>query len=100
MLYTFHGPNRTGEKEQTHLHEAPWIMTGPLVILGLLSAAGGLLNVPELYHGGAWRHPWPEHVAQPGAALLPAAHLASGTEWLLVGVAVAIAVTGIVGAWR
>src|SRR5437879_779069 len=23
MLYTFHGPKRTGEKERTHLHEAP-----------------------------------------------------------------------------
>ena len=100
MLYTFHGPNRTGEKERTHLHEAPWIMTGPLVILGLLSAAGGLLNVPELYHGGAWLHHWLEPVSQPSAALLPVAHLASGTEWLLVGVAVTIAVTGIVGAWR
>ena len=100
MLYTFHGPNRTGENERTHLHEAPWTMTGPLVILGLLSAAGGLLNVPELYHGRAWLHHWLEPVAQPGAALLPEAHLASGTEWLLVGVAVAIAVTGIVGAWR
>jgi NADH-quinone oxidoreductase subunit L len=100
MLYTFHGPNRTGEKERTHLHEAPWIMTGPLVILGLLSAAGGLLNVPELFHGGAWLHHWLEPVAQPSAALLPQAHLATGTEWALVGVAVAIAVTGIVGAWR
>ena len=37
MLYTFHGPNRTGEKEREHLHEAPWIMTGPLVVLGVLS---------------------------------------------------------------
>ncbi|MDQ2668713.1 MAG: NADH-quinone oxidoreductase subunit L, partial [Gemmatimonadota bacterium] len=27
MLYTFHGPNRSGEKERDHLHEAPWIMT-------------------------------------------------------------------------
>ncbi len=100
MLYTFHGPNRTGEKEQAHLHEAPWIMTGPLVVLGLLSAAGGLLNVPELYHGSAWLHQWLEPVTEPSAALLPAAHLASGTEWLLVAVAVATAAIGIVGAWR
>ncbi|HYU28730.1 MAG TPA: NADH-quinone oxidoreductase subunit L [Gemmatimonadales bacterium] len=100
MLYTFHGPNRTGENEQAHLHEAPWIMTGPLVLLGLLSAAGGLLNVPELYHGNAWLHHWLEPVTEPGAALLPEAHLAPGTEWLLVGVAVATAVIGIVGAWR
>jgi NADH-quinone oxidoreductase subunit L len=50
MLYTFHGPNRTGDKEQAHLHEAPWVMTGPLVVLGVLSAFGGFLNVPELIH--------------------------------------------------
>lgn len=75
-------------------------MTGPLVVLGVLSAAGGLLNVPELYHGGAWLHHWLEPVTQPGAALLPEMHLASGTEWVLVGVAVAVALIGIVGAWR
>src|SRR4029079_15717676 len=37
MLYTFHGPNRTGEEERKHLHEAPWVMTGPLVVLGILT---------------------------------------------------------------
>ena len=41
MLYTFHGPNRTGEAERPHLHEAPWVMTGPLVVLGALSLLGG-----------------------------------------------------------
>jgi len=102
MLYTFHGPNRTGEAERSHLHEAPWIMTGPLVVLGLLSAIGGVLNVPELYHGGAWLHHWLEPVTQASAALVspPEAHLSPGTEWLLVGIAVAVAVTGIVGAWQ
>jgi len=100
MLYTFHGPNRTGEKEREHLHEAPWIMTGPLLVLGILSAAGGLLNVPELYHGSARLHHWLEPITQPGAAMVPEAHLSTTTEWMLVGVAVLIAVLGIVGAWR
>jgi len=101
MLYTFHGPNRTGEKEQEHLHEAPWIMTGPLLLLGVLSAAGGVINIPELYHGNAWLHHWLEPITQPGAALAPPeAHLSPGTEWLLIGIAVAVAVTGIVGAWQ
>src|SRR5215475_2158300 len=36
MLYTFHGPNRTGNAERSHLKEAPWIMTGPLVVLAIL----------------------------------------------------------------
>jgi len=100
MLYTFHGPNRTGEKEQAHLHEAPWIMTGPLVLLGVLSAAGGLLNIPELFHGNAWLEHWLEPIVQPSAALLPHPHLSTATEWMLVGVAVLIAILGIVGAWR
>jgi NADH-quinone oxidoreductase subunit L len=100
MLYTFHGPNRTGEKEQAHLREAPWIMTGPLLVLGLLSAVGGLLNIPELYHGNPWLHHWLEPIGQQSAALLPDAHLSHATEWMLVGIAVAIAVTGMVGAWR
>src|SRR6185503_10748248 len=48
MIYTFHGPNRTGEQERSYLHEAPWVMTGPLVVLGVLSAFGGWLNLPAL----------------------------------------------------
>jgi NADH-quinone oxidoreductase subunit L len=100
MLYTFHGPNRTGEKAREHLHEAPWIMTGPLLVLGILSAAGGLINVPELFGGNAWLHHWLEPVAQGGAALLPETHVSHSTEWVLIAIAVAIAVVGIVGAWR
>jgi NADH-quinone oxidoreductase subunit L len=41
MLYTFHGPSRTGEDEQDHLREAPWVMTGPLAVLGVLAVVGG-----------------------------------------------------------
>src|SRR3970282_616517 len=77
MLYTFHGPNRTGEKEQAHLHEAPWIMTGPLVALGVLSAVGGALNLPELWGGGARLHHWLEAANKGGGALLPPQHLAA-----------------------
>jgi NADH-quinone oxidoreductase subunit L len=47
MLYTFHGPNRTGDAERSHLHEAPAVMTLPLVVLGILSAIGGFLNDPS-----------------------------------------------------
>ncbi len=100
MLYTFHGPNRTGEQEQAHLHEAPWIMTGSLLVLGVLSAAGGLLNIPALYRGGARLEHWLEPITQPSAALIPAVPLSPSTEWLLVGIAVAVAVVGIVGAWQ
>ena len=51
MAMTFLGENRTGEKERAHLHEAPWIMTGPLVVLGVLSVIGGVLNLPAFAGG-------------------------------------------------
>jgi len=60
MLYTFHGPNRTGEREREHLHEAPPVMTGPLVVLGVLTVLGGALNVPELFGGKAFLEHWLE----------------------------------------
>jgi NADH-quinone oxidoreductase subunit L len=75
-------------------------MTGPLVGLGVLSAVGGVLNLPELWGGGARLHHWLEPVTKAGAALLPPAHLALATEWTLVAIAVAVALTGIILAWR
>jgi NADH-quinone oxidoreductase subunit L len=98
MLYTFHGPNRTGDAARAHLHEAPWIMTGPLVVLGILSAVGGALNLPPLIGGSGLLEHWLEPVTAAGAALLPVTEVSSGTEWTLIAVAVAVALAGIVGA--
>jgi NADH-quinone oxidoreductase subunit L len=100
MLYTFHGPTRTGAREQVHLREAPLVMIGPLVVLGVLSAIGGAINLPTLVGGGAWLHHWLEPVTAAGAALAPAPELAHRTEWLLIGVAVAIGAGGMVAALR
>jgi NADH-quinone oxidoreductase subunit L len=104
MLYTFHGPNRTGEKERSHLGEAPWIMTGPLVLLGILSAVGGWLNLPALLPLGPtgvfehWLHP----VVGDAAVRIThgeAPHVSHAVEYALIGGAVAIAVIGIWIAW-
>ncbi|HEX9704936.1 MAG TPA: NADH-quinone oxidoreductase subunit L [Gemmatimonadales bacterium] len=95
MLYTFHGPNRTGDAERAHLHEAPWIMTGPLVVLGVLTVAGGMLNAPPLLGGGTWLHHWLDPVTRAAAALWPAAHLAPALEWTLLLGAVLVAAAGI-----
>jgi len=100
MLYTFHGPNRSGETEQSHLAEAPWVMTGPLVVLGILSAFGGWLNLPALLPIGpigVLEH-WLEPVVGPATAAVTgsAAEPAHSTEFALIGAAVAIAVLGII----
>ena len=104
MIYTFHGPNRTGEKERQYLREAPRIMTGPLVVLGVLSAVGGWLNVPEfaelLGPVGGLDH-WLEPVVGPATAMVTAggAHLSAITEYELVGVAVGLGLAGMLLAW-
>ena len=106
MLYTFHGPNRTGDAERGHLHEAPWVMTGPLVVLGLLSAFGGWLNLPELIPiGSVWMlDRWLEPVVgAPAARLAGAAGHAGvsvGIEEALIGLAVLVGIAGIAFAFR
>src|SRR6266704_889258 len=98
MLYTFHGPNRTGDREREQLHEAPPLMTAPLVVLGILTVLGGALNIPPLFRGGARLEHWLAPVT--AAALAPAAEAAPATEWALVAMAVLVAALGMVGAFR
>jgi NADH-quinone oxidoreductase subunit L len=103
MIYTFHGPNRTGDGERQHLHEAPWVMTGPLVVLGILSAFGGFLNVPELIHNflpigpqaalERWLDPVVGRATQ--TVIGSGAHENVSLEEILVGVAVLIGAAGI-----
>jgi NADH-quinone oxidoreductase subunit L len=104
MIYTFHGPNRTGENERKHLHEAPWVMTGPLVVLGILSVVGGWLNLPKLIPIGPVEglHHWLEPVVGEAATMVTNGHAlepAHSTEWFLIGAAVLIAIAGIAIAW-
>ncbi len=100
MLYTFHGPNRTGEAERAHLAEAPWSMTGPLVALGVLSAVGGWLNLPAAIPFGpiGVLEKWLEPVV--GAATVAVGGAGGeevmSTEYGLIGAAVAIALLGII----
>ena len=101
MLYTFHGANRTGEAERPHLHEAPWIMTGPLLVLGVLTVVGGWLNLPAVLHAlgpaGALDR-WLSPVVGRASATLAGgevAHLSHATEYALIGAAVAVSVVGI-----
>ena len=106
MLYTFHGPNRTGEEERKHLHEAPWVMTGPLVVLGVLTVVGGWLNVPKILAllpgPDEALHHWLEPVVGEAALMVThgqAPHPSHATEYFLIGTAVVVAIAGILIAW-
>ena len=99
MLYTFHGSTRTGAEEATQLHEAPWVMTGPLVVLAVLSLFGGLLNLPHVLPGAEWLEHWLEPVMEGAAPYLIETPLSVRAEWLLMGLATVIAAAGIASAW-
>jgi NADH-quinone oxidoreductase subunit L len=98
MIYAFHGPARTGEREREHLHEAPVVLTAPLVVLGVLTVAGGALNMPPLFGGNAWLHHWLEPLTGRAAALRSLPHLSHAVEWALVALAVIIAAGGFAAA--
>jgi NADH-quinone oxidoreductase subunit L len=101
MAMTFFGGNRTGASEREHLHEAPWIMTGPLVVLGVLSLAGGIINLPSFFPGPhhGLDH-WLEPVVAPAKAFLTVALPHGSTEFALIGLAIVIAVVGLVWGQR
>jgi NADH-quinone oxidoreductase subunit L len=99
VAMTFLGENRTGEQERAYIHDAPLVMTGPLVVLGVLSAIGGILNLPPFLGGGALEH-WLEPVTTPAARFFGLEMPHGRTELFLVGAAVAIGAVGlVVGLW-
>jgi NADH-quinone oxidoreductase subunit L len=51
VFLTFFGPFRGGEEAAHHVHESPWSMLGPLVVLAIGSVVAGYKLFPGL-HGG------------------------------------------------
>lgn len=47
---TFHGQFRGTKHQMEHLHESPKVMTVPLMVLAMLSALGGFIGMPEIFH--------------------------------------------------
>ncbi|HET8622411.1 MAG TPA: NADH-quinone oxidoreductase subunit L [Gemmatimonadales bacterium] len=95
MAMTFHGTNRTGEAERGHLHDAPVIMTGPLMVLGVLTVIGGALNVPHLLRGHERLTEWLEPVTRAASEHWPLTLPALWVEWALVAAAVTIGLAGL-----
>jgi NADH-quinone oxidoreductase subunit L len=99
ITMTFLGENRTGEQERSHIHDAPRVMTGPLVVLGVLSAIGGVLNLPPSFGGGARLDHWLEPVTEPSAELSRLVMPHGQTELLLVGGAVLVGILGLLAGY-
>ncbi len=100
MNMTFYGKSRVSAEAAAHIHESPVSMTGPLTVLAIGSVLAGWLGVPKAWtiFGEGWRsfEAWlaPAFHSAAVEAAKEGAHDAS-TEWILMGVSVAVAVIGI-----
>jgi NADH-quinone oxidoreductase subunit L len=87
MYLTFFKEFRGTEEQKHHLHESPALITFPLIVLGILAAVGGLINLP----GSTWLH----HYLAPLFAASSEEHAFGSTEYMLMGIALAGALVGI-----
>ena len=93
MYLTFFKEFRGTEKQKSHLHESPALITFPLVILAILAAIGGLISLP----GNSWLN----HYLTP---ILPKLgeehHVLGNTDYILMAIATVGALVGIFIAYR
>jgi NADH-quinone oxidoreductase subunit L len=91
---TFEGDERYSH--DLHPHEAPKVMTVPLMVLAVLSVVGGLAGIPASLGGGNAIEHWLEPIfEQANLFLPPILETSHSTEFLLMGLSVAIAAAGI-----
>ncbi|GHV24208.1 MAG: NADH-quinone oxidoreductase subunit L [Hydrotalea flava] len=89
---TFLGNFRGTHDQEHHLHESPAAMTFPLILLAILSVIGGWVGIPTVMAPGANLF---HHLLQPVLTTETSTEMPHATEWLLMGVSVAIATIAI-----
>jgi len=82
----FHGNFRGSEHQKSHLHESPFSMTIPLIVLAVLATIGGFMGMPEIFHA-------PHYLKEFMSPIIwkPMHHVASHTfEYTLIGTSIAL----------
>lgn len=95
LFMTFHGSFRGTTEQLHHLHESPWVMLFPLLVLALLSIAGGWIGIPGVLVENA------DSLGQFLSPVLPSlSHdIAHDTELLLMGFTTLLVLVVIGVAW-
>jgi NADH-quinone oxidoreductase subunit L len=102
VFLTFSGSFRGTEHQKSHLHESPWIMLGPLVVLAVLSMGGGLLGLPPVISHSNFMADTLAPLFAEAQKVNPAlfgGHLDHSTEWMLMGISTLVAFVGLGTAW-
>ena len=96
LVITFSGKFRGTEEQEHHLHESPFAMTIPLIILAVLSIIGGFVGIPEVFvHGGDKLGEFLSPVI-----VVHSEHAVSiSTEYILMGLSTGLVLVMIFFAW-
>jgi len=86
LFITFNGKFRGTQKQWNHVHESPAAMTVPLIILAVLSAIAGFVNIPALFGGTESL----THFLSPVIQQTHQTTLSHATEYMLMGGAVVL----------
>jgi NADH-quinone oxidoreductase subunit L len=95
MYLTFFGKYRGTHHTEEHIHESPKTMTFPLIVLAILAAIGGVINIPAVFGGNEWLAHW---LAGAGIAQHELS-LDHTTEFVLMGISVLAAVIATIYAY-
>jgi NADH-quinone oxidoreductase subunit L len=99
LYMTFYGEQKTNSKAKDHVHESPWVITLPLVVLAALATVGGLIGIPhaiDIAHVGNKLNAFLAPVFHHSQELYKIeAHGTAATEIILMVFSVAVALAGI-----
>lgn len=91
FFLTFSGTPRASAETVSHIHESPKSMTVPLMILAGLSAVGGFIGIPEVFGATHALNNFLAPVFEASKAIAPEHHhLSHTTEFILMGIVVAL----------
>jgi NADH-quinone oxidoreductase subunit L len=103
LFLTFFGYCRADEHVEKHIHESPWPMTVPLMILAGFSVIGGWIGWPEVIGGENRFEKFLDPILKgvmPETGEVNIVHHAVFKELLLMGASLVIAAAGIVLAYQ
>jgi NADH-quinone oxidoreductase subunit L len=91
IIMTFHGPSRMDHHVEEHVHESPWVMMGPCIVLAIGALIAGFTLRHE-FIGEGWPEFWRDSIV-----ITASNHVLANMEELPGWVSIAPTVVGLIG---
>jgi NADH-quinone oxidoreductase subunit L len=91
LIMTFHGKPRADHHTMEHVHESPWVMTGPLVLLAIGAVFVGM-SFHEQVLGADWKAFWGNSIQ-----IAPTNHVLADMEDVPLLVSIGPTILGVLG---